>query len=51
MESEWVTETIANSNLLQISISGTSVAEASLTLSYSVSLPIRFLFLDFIASS
>jgi len=40
-----------NSNLLQISISGMPVAKASLTLSYSVSLPIRFLILDLIAST
>jgi len=32
IESEWVIEIIANSNLLQISISGMPVAEASLAL-------------------
>jgi len=42
---------MTNSNLLQISTSGVPVAEASLTLSYNVSFPIRFLFLDLIASS
>ena len=44
IESEWVIETIANSNLLQISISGKPVGAASLTRPYSVSVPIRFLF-------
>ena len=51
IESEWIIETMTNSNLLQISTSGVPVAEASLTLSYNVSFPIRFLFLDLIASS
>jgi len=46
-----VIETLANTHLLQISISGMPVAEAFLTPSYSVSPPIRFLFLDLIASS
>jgi len=59
-----VIETSANTHLLQISISGMPVAEAFLlvgcgmpvaeaflTPSYSVSPPIRFLFLDLIASS
>jgi len=49
--SECIIETIANSNLLHISISGMPVAEASLTISYSVSLPIRLIFFDLIASS